>query len=160
MICIIKEECCTSSMQYISILRKWIIMKTLVLIRRILVVCGLCLDDSSNPHYGRPTNCIIVVLLTGFLAITFEYIYTHFYDIENFLYAIMQFVTFFTVWTCYICFANQKQLVYDFFENLQKIVDGYCEFKSNSTIVYIFVKFNFKKIHVLFFYYPIFMEFF
>lgn len=103
-------------------------MKILVLIRRILVVFGLCLDDSNNPHYGRFRNWVIVGLLTGFLMITFEYVCTHMDDRQNGLYAIMQFITFFTVWTCYICFANQKQLTYEFLENLQLIVDGYSEF--------------------------------
>lgn len=110
-------------------------MKTLVLIRRILVVFGLCLDDSNNPHYGRFTNCVIFSLLTGFLMITFEYIYTHFDDRANALYAIMQFVTFATVWTCYICFANQKQLTYEFFENLQEITDKYRKFKKDLNLL-------------------------
>lgn len=105
-------------------------MKTLVLIRRILVVSGLCLDNSNNPHYGRFTNCVVFGLLTGFLMITFEFIYNHFEDRENALYALMQFVTFFTVWTCYICFANQKQRTYEFFENLQKIADNYRKYCS------------------------------
>lgn len=104
-------------------------METLSLIRRILVILGLCIKHSDNPTYGRGTNYIIFALLTGFLMITFEYIITHFDDRANALYAIMQFVTFATVWTCYICFANQKHLTFAFFKNIQEFVDNYREFE-------------------------------
>lgn len=102
-------------------------MEVLALIKRILVVIGLCLKDSTNPNHGRITNCTIFGMLTGFLMITFDFILTHFDDRENALYAIMQFVTFATVWTCYICFANQKHLTFEFLTNIQDIVDNYCK---------------------------------
>lgn len=103
-------------------------MQALDLIRRILVVSGLCLQDSNNPTHGRLTNYVIVALLTGFLLITMEFIGSHFDDHEEALYAFMQFVTFFTVWTCYICFANQKQLTFEFLVNLQETVESYREY--------------------------------
>lgn len=104
-------------------------MEALVLIRKILVTLGLCIKDSNSPHYGRATNYIIFALLTGFLMITFDYIVTHFDDRENALYAIMQFVTFATVWTCYICFANQKHLTFQFLNNIQEFVENYRKFQ-------------------------------
>lgn len=107
-------------------------MEALALVRKILVVLGLCIKDSENPTYGRSTNCIIFALLTGFLMITVDYIVTHFDDRENALYAIMQFVTFATVWTCYVCSANQKHLTFEFLNNIQEFVDNYCKFKSIS----------------------------
>lgn len=107
-------------------------MQALALIRRILVVFGLCVEDSAKPNQGRFTNCVIFGLLTGFLAITFDFIVTNFDDRENALYAIMQFVTFATVWTCYICFANQKHLVFEFLTNLQVIVDTYRKYCFNQ----------------------------
>lgn len=61
--------------------------------------------------------------------ITIEFIISHFdEDRANALYAIMQFVTFFTVWTCYICFAKQKHLTFDFLTNMHDIVDNYSKF--------------------------------
>ncbi|XP_031626815.1 odorant receptor 33c-like [Contarinia nasturtii] len=41
----------------------------------------------------------------------------------------MQFVTFATVWTCYICFAHQKARTFEFLKNLQEIVDNHCKRK-------------------------------
>lgn len=105
-------------------------MEALSLIRRILVILGLCLKDSVNPNDGRVMNCTIVLLLTGFLLITLEFILSHFDETADALYAIMQFVTFFTVWTCYICFANQKHLTFEFLTNQQKIVDNYCKYST------------------------------
>lgn len=100
-------------------------METLALARKSLEVFGLYLKDSNNKNYGRFTNCTVVVLLTGFLMITIEFILSHSDDTADALYAIMQFVTFSTVWTCYICFANQKHLTFEFLRNLQEIVDDY-----------------------------------
>lgn len=101
-------------------------MQPLALIRRILQTLGLCTKDQYNPHYGRFTNYVIVCLLTGFLLITLEFIFSHFNeDRANALYAIMQFVTFFTVLTCYICFANHKHQTFQFLIVLQDIVDDY-----------------------------------
>lgn len=105
-------------------------MEALALIRRLLLLLGLCLKDSNHPKSGRFINLLIVSLLTGFLGITLHFILTHFdEDRENALYAIMQFVTFFTVWTCYICFANQKHLTFEYINNLQKIVNDYCKYE-------------------------------
>lgn len=103
-------------------------MQALSLIRRCLVIVGLCLKSKTNPHHGYILNWIIMSLLTGFLMITLEFILTHFDDHEDLLYAIMQFVTFVTVWTCYVCFAKQKSKAFRFLEELQEIVDKYCKF--------------------------------
>lgn len=110
-------------------------MKTLKLIRQCLTVLGLC-SKSKNSSYDIFMNWTIVCLLTAFLMITFEYIVTHFDDHANVLYAIMQFVTFVTVWTCYICFAMEKSATFQFNEELQLIADDYGELinsiQSNS----------------------------
>lgn len=100
-------------------------MQSLALIHRFLLILGLCPKDEHHPNDGIAMNCIIVALLTGFLMITLEFIFTHLDNTEEFLYAIMQFVTFVTVWTCYICFAMQKRSTHLFFNNLQAIVNDY-----------------------------------
>lgn len=120
-------------------------MQSLALIRRILEIIGLCLKDSHNRTYGRVTNYVISLLLTGFLMITFEYILTHFDDRANGLYAVMQFITFFTVWTCYISFANQKQFTFDFVTKLQEIVENFrkCLNTTNSKTFFLGIYFFF-----------------
>lgn len=102
-------------------------MQALGLIRRFLIVLGLCIKDDDHPHDGIITNCIIMSLLTGFLMITIDFIVTHSDEVEDFLYAIMQCVTFVTVWTCYICFAQQKRSTFLFFKQFQETVDDYGE---------------------------------
>lgn len=57
--------------------------------------------------------------------ITLEFIWTHFDETADALFAIMQFVAFSSVLTCYICFANQKHLTFELVTNLQAIVDNY-----------------------------------
>lgn len=123
-------------------------MQSLELVRRILLILGLCLEDSSKPNQGRFTNCVIFGLLTGFLMITVDFILTNFDDRANALYAIMQFVTFSTVWTCYICFANQKHLTFEFLTNLQEIVDNYRKLQSLNAIFSMFTVKNLKIIEI------------
>lgn len=106
-------------------------MQVLKLIHRCLIILGLCSEPGQSSSYGYTMNWIIVSLLTGFLMITVDYILTHFDDHANALYAIMQFVTFVTVWTCYICFANQKTKTAHFFEELQETVDDYREYQKS-----------------------------
>lgn len=100
-------------------------MEVLQLIRRCLIILGLCITEEENPNYGFTTNCAIVGLLTGFLMITVDFIITHFDDRADCIYAIMQFVTFLTVWTCYICFAVQKTATFHFINEVQDAADQY-----------------------------------
>lgn len=100
-------------------------MQVLSLSHRILVILGLCIKNRQNPNYGRLINVVIFILLTCFLMITFDYILSHFDDRANALYAIMQFITFATVWTCYVSFANQKHITFEFLNEMQEIVDRY-----------------------------------
>lgn len=97
----------------------------LLLLRRLLGVLGLYIRSESHPHDGIVTNWIIVSLLTGFLMITFDFILTHWDELEEFLYAIMQFVTFVTVYTCYICFALEKRATFQLFEKFEIIANDY-----------------------------------
>lgn len=120
-------------------------MQVLRLIRKILVFLGLCLDCE---HRTRQLliNGSIVTLLVGFLCITMEFILTHMDDMADFMYAVMQFITFLTVTTCYICFSLRKTETFHFFEKLQSIVNAYRKFftliypiKSTEMYFYLFL---------------------
>lgn len=99
-------------------------MQALRLIRKTLVFLGLCLD---NEHRTRQVliNGSITCLLIAFLCITMEFILTHMDDMADLMYAVMQFITFVTVTTCYGCFSLRKVQTLRFFEKLQSIVDVY-----------------------------------
>lgn len=120
-------------------------MQSLSLIKRILQILGLCPKDSNNSNYGRFMNSAIIILFVVFLLITVEYILSHIDDINVAIYALMQFVSFSTAWTCYMSFANQKHLTFKFLINLQKIVDDYSKYLFSSS-----QKFWLKTIHILY----------
>lgn len=99
-------------------------MQTLRLIRNTLVFLGLCLDDE---HRARQVliNGTITSLLIMFLCITMEFILTHMDNMADLMYAVMQFITFVTVTTCYGCFSLRKVETLFFFEKMQSIVDAF-----------------------------------
>lgn len=99
-------------------------MQALRLIRKTLVFLGLCLDDA---HQTRQIlmNGFITSLLLAFLCITMEFIVTHMDNMADLMYAVMQFITFVTVTTCYGCFSLRKVQTLFFFEKMQSIVDAY-----------------------------------
>lgn len=98
-------------------------MQALRLIRETLVFLGLCLDEA---HQTRQIliNGSITSLLIAFLCITMEFILTHMDNLADLMYAVMQFITFVTVTTCYGCFSLRKVQTLIFFEKLQSIVDA------------------------------------
>lgn len=57
-----------------------------------------------------------------------EFILTHMDNMADFMYAVMQFITFVTVTTCYVCFSLRKVETLHFFEKLQSIVNAYRKF--------------------------------
>lgn len=98
-------------------------MQELRLIRKLLVLLGLCLDPE---HQARQLllNGSITGLLIGFLCITMEFILTHTDDMADLMYAVMQFITFVTVTTCYVCFSMRKVETLNFFEKVHSIVNA------------------------------------
>lgn len=123
-----------------------LIMIVLKLIHRCLTILGLCVEPSCNEIYASIVNYIITSFVTGFLLITVEFIFTHFDDRANALYALMQFVTFVTVWTCYICFAKKKRATFQFIGEMQRIVNRSSKLNNNNnhTFFYLIVRFTQK----------------
>lgn len=102
-------------------------VQVLALIHERLKMIGLGRNEDKWRKSDLIINWLIITLLFGFLTITVEYIVTHADDLANFMYAVMQLVTFVTVWTCYICFALQKTSTSLFFTKLQAIVERSCK---------------------------------
>lgn len=99
-------------------------MHVLRLNRDTLVFLGLC-SDHERPIQQLLMNVSIISLLIGFLGITMEFILTHTDDMADLMYAVMQFITFVTVTTCYICFSLKKIETFHFLEKLQRITNSY-----------------------------------
>lgn len=109
------------------------IMETLKSLRLVFKIIGLH-SSKEKPAQDRLINLFVIGVIFVFFIITIEYICSHTDDTPDFVYAIMEMVTFVTIWLCYICLALQKSSVLVVFNKIQGIVRDYREYLCFASI--------------------------
>lgn len=101
-------------------------MQVIALNKRILKLFGMCLSDADATEKERLiSKCINWVMLTISIctvAISIEYIYSHFGDTESILFAVMQVVANTASGGGYWTFYRKKYEVSKFIDEIEKVV--------------------------------------
>lgn len=112
-------------------------MEAIALNRKFLKLFGMCLDDESASHNDRIVskfvNWIMLAISICTVAISIEYIISHFQDTESILYAVMQVSANTASGGGYWTFYEKKFQVAEFFGNIEHLVEKRKIFKFTSS---------------------------
>lgn len=101
-------------------------MQVIVLNRRILKLFGMCLSDECASNKERSiskfVNWLMFTISICTIAISIEYIYSHFGDTESILFAVMQVVANTASGGGYWTFYRKKNKVSKFFDEIENLV--------------------------------------